>query len=133
MLRPLLRLARALWKPPTPREPGAASLHHRRAARGTAGCPGRAEMSDAVGTIEQLAGELARVFAPLARPVEGNAVHTWLEWLGLRPSDAVAGASDLAAALDATVTSAADVEEFSEKLADAIRQDAAAAVATASA
>jgi hypothetical protein len=80
-------------------------------------------MSNAVGTIEQLAGELARIFNPLAQRIEDNTADSLLQWLGLRPSDAIAGSANLDGALTASAAVAASLEKLVNDLAQAIEQD----------
>jgi hypothetical protein len=89
-------------------------------------------MSETLGTIEQLAGELARMFDPLARRVEDDTVDTLLEWLGLRSSDATAEATELAGALATTATAATSMPELIAALAKAIEEKDGAAVASTS-
>src|SRR5574338_166842 len=89
-------------------------------------------MSEALGTIEQLAGELARMFDPLAQRVEDDTVDTLFEWLGLRSSDATADATELAGALTTTATAAASMPELIAALAKAIEDKDGAAIASSS-
>lgn len=89
-------------------------------------------MSEAIGTIEQLAGELARIFDPLARRVEDDSIDTLLEWLGLRSSDATADATELAGALATTAAAAASMPELIAALARAIEDEDGAAIASSS-
>jgi len=90
-------------------------------------------MSDAVGTIEQLAGELARLFSPLAQRVEDNTVDSLLQWLGLRSSDALAGSDNLDGALATSATAATNLEDLVSDLAEAIEQDDENAIASSAA
>ncbi len=90
-------------------------------------------MSDGVGTIQQLAGELAQVFDPLARRLENDSVDSLLPWLGLRQPGAVAVPADLANALETGAAAAASLPELIGALADAIQSDDSAAIASSSA
>jgi hypothetical protein len=90
-------------------------------------------MSDVVGTIEHLAGELARIFSPLAQRIEDNTVDFLPQWLGLRPSDAAAGATNLDGALASGATVAAGLATLVSDLAQAIEQDDEAAIASSTA
>jgi hypothetical protein len=87
-------------------------------------------MSDAIGTLEQLAGELARIFEPLARRVEDGTVDLLPQWLGLRPSDVTAGSSDLGAKLAKSAAVAATLVELTAELVRAIEQDDKNAIIT---
>ncbi|HEX3106719.1 MAG TPA: DUF6603 domain-containing protein [Terriglobales bacterium] len=84
-------------------------------------------MSDIVGTIEYLAGELARLLQPLAQRATTSSAGSVLEWLGLRPPDAAAGASDLATALTTILSSADALPDLITNLSDAIDNSEAAA------
>ena len=90
-------------------------------------------MSNVAGTIEQLAGELARIFEPLARRLEDDSTDSLLESLGLRSSDAVAGSANLASALEAGATAASSMADLIGELTQAIAQEDALTVARASA
>lgn len=85
------------------------------------------------GTIEQLAGELAQIFEPLARRLEDDTIESLLESLGLRSSDAVSGSADLASALEAAATAASSMADLIAELTRAIAQEDALTVARASA
>ena len=89
-------------------------------------------MSNGPGTIEQLAGELAQLFDPLARRLENDTVDSLLPWLGLRLPDTAAGATDLANALDTCATAAASLPPLIEDLAAAVRDEDDAALISAS-
>jgi Family of unknown function (DUF6603) len=86
---------------------------------------------DSSGTLEQVAAELALMFAPLAQRAEDGTADLLLEWLGLRSSGATAGSSELATALATGVTAAASMPTAVDDLVTAIEADDAAAVATA--
>jgi hypothetical protein len=77
-------------------------------------------MSNPAGTIELLAGELARVFQPLAERLEEGNTESLLEWLGLRQPSGVAGATALAGALATGATAAAGLPVAIRRLAAAI-------------
>jgi hypothetical protein len=86
---------------------------------------------DSTGTVEQLATELALVFAPLARRAEDDTVDLLLEWLGLRSSDASAGSATLAAALATGAAAAAGMPATVADLVRAIEADDSSAIGTA--
>jgi hypothetical protein len=84
-------------------------------------------MSNAAGTLELLAAEMASLFEPLAGmdPEEGGAL---LDSLGLRPPDSVAALAELGAAIASTTAAAADTASLLGALAAAIAaEDSAAA------
>ena len=80
-------------------------------------------MSGTIGTLEQLAGEFARVFEPLARRVEEDSVGELLPWLGLRVSEIDVGSTGLDEALATSATVAATLEPVIAQLAQAVDQD----------
>jgi hypothetical protein len=86
---------------------------------------------DSAGTVEQLAAELALMFAPLAQRAEDGTADLLLEWLGLRASDVTAGSAELATALATGITAAASMPATVDDLVTAIEADDAGAVATA--
>ena len=88
-------------------------------------------MSNGPSTIEQLAGELAQLFDPLARRLENDTVDSLLPWLGLRVPDTAANATDLANALDTCATAAASLAPLIEDLAAAVRDEDDAALISA--
>ena len=90
-------------------------------------------MSVVIGTIEQLAAELAQVFNPLAQRVEEDTVDSVFQWLGLRPSDALAGSAGLDTALATSATVATTLEKLVGDLAQAIEQDDQTAIASSTA
>jgi hypothetical protein len=91
-------------------------------------------MSQNVGTIEQLAAELALLFEPLARLAREGRVDLLPELLGLRPSDASAGSTGLRAALDsAGTTTSADLPAQVAELVQAMASDDPAVIAEATA
>lgn len=88
----------------------------------------------AAGTIEQLAGELALIFDPLARRVEEHTTDSLLPWLGLRPPDGASGAGDLATAIATTAAAASGMPKLIAELVEAVdAEDGAAAAAAAAA
>jgi hypothetical protein len=89
-------------------------------------------MPNAAGTVEYLVTELARIFDPLSRRVEDDTADSVLEWLGLRPPDAVAGATELLNALATSVSAAVEVIQLSRDLTQAIAQEDAARIASVS-
>jgi hypothetical protein len=89
-------------------------------------------VSNGAGTIEQLVGELAQVFEPLARRLESGSVDSLLPWLGLRQPGVVTTATDLANALDTCATAAANLAPLIGDLAAAIRNEDDIALAAAS-
>ncbi len=89
-------------------------------------------MSNVAGTLELFAAELGRVFEPLARRIEDESIESVLEWLGLRPAEGVAGATELAAALSTSASAAANLTELIRDLTAAISREDAAAVASTS-
>ena len=90
-------------------------------------------MSDTVGTLEQLAGELARVFEPLARRVEEDSIGELLPWLGLRSADIDVGSTGLDEALATSARVAATLEPVIAQLAQAVDQDDRVTIATSTA
>ncbi|HEV2251670.1 MAG TPA: DUF6603 domain-containing protein [Streptosporangiaceae bacterium] len=86
---------------------------------------------DSSGTVEQLAAELALMFAPLAQRAADGTTDLLLEWLGLRASDVTGGSAELATALATGVTAAASMPATVDDLVTAIEADDVGAVATA--
>lgn len=85
-------------------------------------------MSDALGTIEYIAGEFARLLQPLAQRAENNSGSSLLEWLGLHTPD-VPGASNLATAVAAIVSTGEGMPGLLADFAKAVEAgDAAAGV-----
>ncbi|MDR4465053.1 MAG: hypothetical protein MRJ66_12380 [Nitrospira sp.] len=87
-------------------------------------------MSTAVGSLEQLAGELARVFEPLVQRAEAGTLDDVLPWLGLRVFEMEADTTGLTDALTATATAAAALDPLINDLAQAVTQDDRAAIAS---
>ncbi|UVT15650.1 MAG: hypothetical protein H8K04_17890 [Nitrospira sp.] len=85
-------------------------------------------MSGTVGTLEQLAGELALVFEPLARRAEEGTLDELLPSLGLRSFDIDAEANPLVDGLAASASAAANLEPLIDDLIQAISQDDRAAI-----
>ena len=90
-------------------------------------------MGATVGTLEQLAGELARVFEPLGRRIEEESVDELLPWLGLRMAEIDVGSTDLNEALTTSATVAATLEPVITQLAQAVDQDDRVTIATSTA
>jgi hypothetical protein len=90
-------------------------------------------VSDVVGTIEYVAGELARLLQPLAQQTENASPSFLLGWVGLRPPDAASGVSDLATALTTIVSTADNLPDLLDNLSSAIRNSDAASGASAGA
>ncbi|GMV49563.1 MAG: hypothetical protein AMXMBFR67_11060 [Nitrospira sp.] len=86
-------------------------------------------MSTVVGSLEQLAGELARVFEPLVQRAETGTLDEVLPWLGLRSYELEPDATALDNALTATATAAAELTPLINDLAQAVTQDDRAAIA----
>ncbi|MEK6804322.1 MAG: DUF6603 domain-containing protein [Nitrospirota bacterium] len=87
-------------------------------------------MSTAVGSLEQLAGELARVFEPLVQRAETGTLDDVLPWLGLRVFEMEPDTTALTGALTATATAAAELDPLINDLAQAVTQDDRAAIAS---
>ncbi|MBA5864634.1 MAG: hypothetical protein GDA65_18290, partial [Nitrospira sp. CR1.1] len=87
-------------------------------------------MSTAVGSLEQLAGELARVFEPLVQRAETGTLDDMLPWLGLRVFEMEPDTTALTDALTATATAAAELDPLINDLAQAVTQDDRAAIAS---
>jgi hypothetical protein len=90
-------------------------------------------VSDVVGTIEYVAGELARLIQPLAQQTQNSSPSFLLGWVGLRPPDAASGVSGLATALATIVSTADDLPTLLDNLSTAIENSDAAAGASAGA
>ena len=87
-------------------------------------------MSTAVGSLEQFAGELARVFEPLVQRAETGTLDDLLPWLGLRVFEMEPDTTALTDALTTTATTAAELDPLINDLAQAVTQDDRAAIAT---
>ncbi|WHZ20940.1 MAG: Beta-galactosidase [Nitrospira sp.] len=90
-------------------------------------------MSTAVGSLEQLAGELARVFEPLVLRAETGTLDDLLPWLGLRVFEIEPDTTGLTDALTATVSAAAELDSLINDLAQAVTQDDRVAIASTAA
>ncbi len=90
-------------------------------------------MSTIVGTLEQLAGELARVFEPLAQRIETGTLDEVLPWLGLRVFELEPDQTDLENRLTATASAAVELDALINDLAQAVTQDDRAIIAAISA
>ena len=80
-------------------------------------------MSTAVGTLEQLAGELARVFEPLLQRAETGTLDELLPWLGFRSFELEAETTGLEDALTAMATAATALEPLFNDLTQAIAEN----------
>ncbi len=87
-------------------------------------------MSTAIGSLEQLAGELARVFDPLVQRVESGTLDDVLPWLGLRVFELEPDTTALTDALTATAAAAVELDPLIHDLAQAVAQDDRAAIAS---
>ena len=87
-------------------------------------------MSTAVGSLEQLASEFARVFEPLVQRAETGTLDDVLPWLGLRVFEMEPDTTALTDALTATATAAAELDPLINDLAQAVTQDDRAAIAS---
>ncbi|MCD6031972.1 MAG: hypothetical protein K0S78_4154, partial [Thermomicrobiales bacterium] len=87
----------------------------------------------AVGTLERLAGELARLFEPLVQRAETGRLDEVLPWLGLRSFELELESTELDDALTAGATAAAELEPLFNDLAQAVAQDDRAAIAATAA
>jgi hypothetical protein len=85
-------------------------------------------VSKGAGTIEQLVGELAQLFDPVARRLENGTVASLLPWLGLSLPGAVVGATDLTNALETCATAAVGLPPLVADLAAAVRNEDDAAI-----
>ncbi|MDH4256686.1 MAG: hypothetical protein OEX13_19420, partial [Gammaproteobacteria bacterium] len=90
-------------------------------------------MSTVVGSLEQLAGELARVFEPLVQRAEIGTLDEVLPWLGFRTFEIEPETTALTDALTATATAAAELDPLINDLAQAVAQDDRAAIASTAA
>ncbi|MBX3671219.1 MAG: hypothetical protein KF778_22715 [Rhodocyclaceae bacterium] len=90
-------------------------------------------MSTAVGSLEQLAGEFARVFEPLVQRAETDTLDEVLPWLGLRVFEMEPDTTALTDALTAMATAAAELDPLINDLAQAVAQDDRAAIASTAA
>jgi hypothetical protein len=88
-------------------------------------------LSDVVGTIEYLAGELARLFEPVAQRAQNGTADSILEWVGLRPPDASTSANDLTSAITTLASGAAGLPDLIANLTSAIEAGDGSAGATA--
>jgi hypothetical protein len=89
-------------------------------------------MASAAGTVEYLATELARLFAPLADRATQGTADSLLEWLGLRPDGLPAASDSLFTALTTVTSAAADLPTLIGQLAQAIEADDSGGTAAAS-
>ena len=87
-------------------------------------------MSTTVGSLEQFAGELARVFEPLVRRAEIGSLDELLPWLGLRVYEIEPDTTALHDALAATAAAAVALDSLLYDVAQAVAQDDRAAIAT---
>lgn len=90
-------------------------------------------MSTAVGTLEQLAGELARVFEPLVQRAETGTLDELLPWLGLRAFELEVDTTGLDDALTAIATAATALEPLFNALGQAIAENDRPTIATTAA
>jgi hypothetical protein len=88
-------------------------------------------LSDAVGTIEYLANELAALFDPLAQRAANGTADSILEWVGLRPPDVSTTADDLTSGISTLASGASALPDQITALATAIQNQDAATVASA--
>ncbi|MBX3339843.1 MAG: hypothetical protein KF848_19875 [Nitrospira sp.] len=87
-------------------------------------------MSTTVGSLEQFAGEVARVFEPLVRRAETGSLDDVLPWLGLRAYELEPDATALNNSLAATAAAAVALDSLINDVAQAVTQDDRAAIAT---
>ncbi len=90
-------------------------------------------MSTAVGTLEQLAGELARVFEPLVQRAETGTLDELLPWLGFRAFELETETTGLEEALTAIATAATALEPLFNDLTQAIAENDRPTIATTAA
>ena len=88
-------------------------------------------LSKGAGTIEQLLGELAQLFDPVARRLENGSVASLLPWLGLQLPGTVVGATDLTNALETCAAAAVSLPPLIADLAAAVRNEDDAAIVSA--
>jgi hypothetical protein len=88
-------------------------------------------LSNAVGTIEYLANELAALFDPLAQRAANGTADSILEWVGLRPPDVSTTADDLTSGITTLASGASALPDQITALATAIQNQDAATVASA--
>ena len=86
-------------------------------------------MNTAVGSLEQFAGELARVFEPLVQRAETGTLDDLLPWLGLRVFEMEPDTTALTDALTTTATTAAELDPLINDLAQAVTQGIQVSVA----
>jgi hypothetical protein len=85
-------------------------------------------VSKGAGSIEQLLGELAQLFDPVARRLENGSVASLLPWLGLQLPGTVVGATDLTNALETCAAAAVSLPPLVSDLAAAVRNEDDAAI-----